>query len=1452
MDEDVEYISTNNPMPTYFQFTYVPEGDEVITSITIDASDMQKSAQYKPYYSSIPVTGCKDNAGGGKVCKVKNSLQIPGAVFNQLTINVNDPEVTIKFKFAIQDAETQELEYTKTFSVDNTRPKVISIKSDNCDASNNCYVASKRSNKVTIDMEDEQASFNRLWVVFKVGNELSYVSDCDGLTCYGYVSPQCNIAGNLPVSITNYLGSPSMDDARNAIIQDKSFFLICDPDIPQLVVDSKQIISSVGGNAAPLEESFTVQVEVIEKTSPTVSLTVIGDSIDSENVTASCLKARNKFVCNAAITAGAVDAGDYVLPLIIKDLAGNELRDEIDVRLLSATEKAPKIWKTKSVTQSSNSFLKSSMAFERTLYVSTNLTGRAGSRIVDVKAGAHCSPVIEGTTGFQGDISSINVLDFNEARKNEIVVVSKITIRESGSPNRYADLSKLEFECPLELVSVRGLRYYTLPQEENFTITINLKEGPTFYRNLEQEVKSVKSSVDNKLKIIKGYQLATNQIQQLCRICGFMTQTSVAMAGVEGTTSLLPFGQGISRTAGDISQRLGQDGNDGICGTKGVRTVCDFMACKKPYQSYLTDQLDSDGWLQDTSEYLGYNNFSDTMNPYKSLFVAAATLCVPAIMYHYQTYTGIECNYLRCLTEGTSGYGASVERCKQDKSTSECAFIWGAIADGIPIVSMIRDTAGRLADVVNDPVTLIGFANPFICKWAGGGSGTIVHSACNTVNNALSTLNVLNSVSDIFKPQGDPSSTCMDMQRYVSLDPKDWQRIGNFPEQEQATYTYDLGNGKHLDCVNTDCGIRGTTTKIIPTNAVNDPNPFENADNFVIYNDNKLQYDRYSLDKRLNKYHALNSQTIQLQKAMLDRQQLARNNLKILMNGGKATKTPKNKPITYDPDIQAKINAIDGSANLQEFNSKLNGDKPFQVIPLVKMKNAPSITKPFDKMTEPEINNLAKDLGFPTDEQINNLDNAEEILRLRDQQIKEHIETTAEIVEQIGSSNLEARRLNEDLDFTRDLGLFDKDGNYISDSAFFTAISESTRHRRNYYNQLMAKNPELKDSIQGVMDAEREYADFIGSSYDKLMKSKQTMKSQNTLDNKYLDRSGAELKGSNPAYEEELRKALGDVLIEFEQDSDNLAFDDPEYLQQVLQPAPPTPKEKFIKRVLDKIKDPKFTGDVNDAAKEVGNKLAQETGNDAYKDLLQKSIEKNKENSEKLNTELEEASKKIKDKKDELKTMDEFNKRFGSYKDVFKSAWGAAKGLASVRKLFDADWGTFSDNTLFGGLRSFLINDVSQVELNLCSAAKSDSKKAGTGDGVILNMVGGGSYRSGAYVTGRRSAQVTQDPTADAPYYGYWVSGSVATFKKEGLKFRVIITGSKGSKDITKDVTGMSTAVVGLNSQVPFGIPNGNYFEDEKLYDKICILFVSQNLNQYFDYVDIDNKRLCQKIISEE
>ena len=835
MNEKILYVSSNNPIPAMLKFSFKESTNQApIQSIVIDAREMHQDIRMQQYYQSISMS--------------QNSCQKINSTYNcsvsrttngqPLTLRITNSPVNINFRFFHEGGNITEINKTFTFAFDNTRPLLKFIGTENCHTDGVCYGAAGSPNKIVINFEDAQATFNRKLVAFRLGTEDSIVHECTGLTCYGYASPICDQARTIHLNIINYRNVPSQDDAGNPVDQRESNSIMCDPDKP--VITAKKVSSSSGLEAITTKDNIILTVNITESTSPVVNMSVNASNLGEDKVSASCVKVADNFVCTATFKSKTEVSGQYELFFSVRDLAGNMVKDSAMFNLLSVSEQEMvNIWDVKEVKQTTNTMIRRNMAVQRTFMAEIELKSNTGGTPTLVQAdakGIACVPTTENRTGNKGDATLTVLKIVPETNK----IYAQITLKGTGlsDNSRYESFTSLEYQCPIKLNTKQGLVFFSTPEQQNVTIKLTLNDAGTLDKYIKTEIDVSKDRIESNRKMYQWYDDTVGQFKSLCSIFTAIDSTSGIISGVEEVLALNTVTAGAAVPTGLAADKISV-----LSRATGLpfREVCEFMACTSDYNTFALDILNNIPLVNDISEYAGYSNFASTMNPYKSELIAYASLCIPAWIHHQKMRNAIECHYLECLTNGVTNYGATVASCQDQKAFNTCAYNTGAIFDSIPGVSLLRDAGNRLVDIMKDPISLFGTLAPLACALIPE-KGTVFHASCNIYVTLTSVPNAINTIQAIATERADPSTNCQVVLNSIDPLTRAWAPVGNYPEG-YSYYSSKEVNGVKVTCNQDLCCIGSADCKTAGVFAI----PVWNFDRNVA--ENLIFYD--STGKRL-------------------------------------------------------------------------------------------------------------------------------------------------------------------------------------------------------------------------------------------------------------------------------------------------------------------------------------------------------------------------------------------------------------------------------------------------------------------------------------------------------------------------------------------------------------------------------------------------------------------------
>ena len=711
-NNSIEYFSANTPLTVNLGVEIVSED---IRGVRFNISDVNDAYIYNTLtsnYDSLDISRASCDFSEG----------VHSCVFRNIILQKSSPEIVI-------EAEKDQSVASATITLQETsaNPEVTFIGTENC-YDDRCYIRSG-NNDILLEFSGSDAGFSRGLVAFRAGSYSGFVSSCEGESCVGGLNINCDDGQQFSATLSPYRGRPSSDDAGREI-SSSVFYLICDSSPP--VVEDLWVVEARDIGVTEISESFTVRANVSDRISPIVDMKVIGDNVNSDNVSGSCNDVDGVFHCSAQVRANVEERGSYVVPVIFSDASGNEVESSVEVDLVEIDRSAPPdFWSVSSVKQSTDSMTIRNMGFRRDVFLEVSLSGNADLLRATV-SDFRCVPVEEGVTGERSDVQGLDILRVDYDENNVYLKFSLHEASLSGGSNRYSDFSTLEYECGLDLSSKHHGFFYSEVEKENFTIVINLEEGHTLD-------KYIMDRIEDSERRIEGYDYLTNfekGMDALNLICQGIFAVDSSKAGTAASQVVLEAAgitAGAARALGVVTDSL--DGaSDSLVNIGSV--PCELLTCKSTYLDELGLGVGEIFNVDSIAAELGASSM-DLFDPYRSEIVAYATACVPAWIYHQRVKQGIECNYLECLNSGIREMGFTVEQCERNKAYDHCLRQAGNVFYMLPFSGMFSDLASDFSNLVGDPANLIGGAVSLSCRLLRDTSSA-VHGGCVLTQSAMS------------------------------------------------------------------------------------------------------------------------------------------------------------------------------------------------------------------------------------------------------------------------------------------------------------------------------------------------------------------------------------------------------------------------------------------------------------------------------------------------------------------------------------------------------------------------------------------------------------------------------------------------------------------------------------------------------------------------------------------
>ena len=746
---------------------------------------------------TISASACS-SASNGYECHIRN---IPLFVSQSPSLI----EIT-----AHKGMQREQSNYSVNLNLYEAEPELDKVDTHGCE--DECFIG-PNTDMITLEFTGTTAGFNRGHVYFILGDENKLVDWCEDNTCYSRVRSNfaCSHRETLPLTLTNYAGRQTRDDAGNNVLPTTKF-LTCDNNPP--IIDEILAISTDGFEAVGDEDGFKIRVLAQDDTS---NVLFMNATIEGQTQSATCTKGTDGFVCEASFEA--MQIGEVTVSVELFDQAMNRAFDTQTITILQSSDE--QITLTATSTISNPRMNRQNLGFAREIYATAKINN---AQLIDAQL-RQCTPRSE-TTGNSGDLSQTRLLGFEGDE-----IYFRTTLAQQGSGDRYEGFNVLEYECEAR---ARVIRDNVLYGSQTFTIPIRIEL--TGQRRLsdyiDAELDAVKERTENRAKVIGTARETINYVE---RLCGFgragsaaMAVTGAGVAAVETAavaTSWVPgVGQGLTAKAISYGNWYEQTGEWLSENLAGFARACEILTCNNDFifGSGVAEVFDGSSAMQGWASALDYDKPSDALDPWRSEPIAYMTLCVPAIVSHQEKRLTNECNYATCLVETVGGMGADIDVCKRQKAMNECVHITGSAINTFVPAAMFTQSADLVQSVVNDPVQAVGLAWSAVCAvrvpFTKGLCGLEAHGS-----QAVIFGNQLLNMGDMFSRPYSSSNYCDTAFSYADQS-NQFYRNRTIPsldmqddfEIEKYQNTYNLGENSDLICTATECTLsRNRNVKLV-------------------------------------------------------------------------------------------------------------------------------------------------------------------------------------------------------------------------------------------------------------------------------------------------------------------------------------------------------------------------------------------------------------------------------------------------------------------------------------------------------------------------------------------------------------------------------------------------------------------------------------------------------------
>ncbi|MBI2208223.1 hypothetical protein HYU50_01905 [Candidatus Woesearchaeota archaeon] len=674
-------------------------------------------------------------------CSWQISLAPDGSGLKKVTILASD-----------SSGNNAKTEITKSFGLDNEGPVVLSLATSQvidgqsfAKSNNNTFIATFRD-EAGVKPTDIKLHADAL------------VKDAD--SCAQVVDIwQCtwsNINLLNPGKVKVFIDTDSKDRVGNAVSEKFEREVVVDSANPKLI---QLVVKGIGGKQETIEDFIIagdkLQVEaVIEDDSLQKAVADFSRFIfNAQEVDAdACTKTGEKTVV-CSWTTSSIDIEGFIDDFIrfeFTDIAGNTLEAKEPLKVFGVTGgETPDFWQ--SAVQCSPSLLdrETMPLINQRAFCLVSL--RPKSLVDDLGTFEDVEPVSASLGECNGDLSFVDdiKLENNEFSKEPLI---RINFRKQD-----ANIDKLDFLCPIDIISRKGNNIFTVPEKENVDITFQLYNQPLgeVSESVQKKIDDAVEDSNNILKVATFFKKIFFYGQRTCEIGNTIVNVIVLYkvagkvwanwdAATTGTPANPP--AKAQRISWDIITEEARQ--ETLKGWPFFTKACNFVNCKtvidtgsgalRVDETAITFKFeDPDSllgkWRQAgngiiktldvegvVSKYVGgggkESNPARFMNPKDSIVVASLTACIPGIIYGLDKYRQIQCMYADCLQTGVGEQGLPVFACEDQKGYATCKYVVGEAFKVIPITAAFDYYANLIKSTLANPFKILGAGMAAACN----------------------------------------------------------------------------------------------------------------------------------------------------------------------------------------------------------------------------------------------------------------------------------------------------------------------------------------------------------------------------------------------------------------------------------------------------------------------------------------------------------------------------------------------------------------------------------------------------------------------------------------------------------------------------------------------------------------------------------------------------------------
>ncbi len=709
-----------------------------VESITADLSGLTTNPAKKQQYKSITIdpASCVSQ-------QEKFSCAIPD-------IQLQPAQATVSITLEIENSEGNSSNQTlsKTFTISNSNPEISFFGSDKCSQEGKCFIKDGINN-ILLQFTGSSAGFSTRQVYYSAGAQASRASECSNSECYGGLFVECN-DGPVNIFITSSGSSPSQDDAGNLLAGKTSATLYCDNTNPEIAEFSAA--SSTGLNFTKSGDKIIVTAQVREETKPliVVNFSDFGEGL----VEGTCTEKEIYWECSASATA---KPGPYTgtLTAVVSDIVGNTAAAQAEIDVLAVdTNQSPDLWRIGKAIYSPDVFNKKFIPqSDNNIYIYLKLEPKKKSAESLLVVPKGC--IAEQGYGVDGLIQTEGDNALLTKQRGATNIVLNLNLRKSQSD--YNNYDELRFTCSIDVYSKWGDVFFSKPEQENYSITIKLLDTDDVGVNVQNEIDSVKEGVEQERKDWQQISTFVSYMDPVCRqVLPFFSKTSQALDSAAVTLEGIPGAQGAAQGVSNAATRV-NDVHGEAKAAPAIGQVCRFITCDTAVNKAIPSLMGDLPGVGTMTKLAGYNNanYEDIFDPYKSIYLAYMSACLPAVVDLQERHRAVNCEYIRCLSEDVSA-GYPISSCQSAKSYSTCKYYTGEIFELIPYTALQRRLGDKVKAILSNPASIAGMGlSNLLCKKV---HSPIAHAACSIPEN----IKEIKTYVDMYTKWPAPSSSTTD------------------------------------------------------------------------------------------------------------------------------------------------------------------------------------------------------------------------------------------------------------------------------------------------------------------------------------------------------------------------------------------------------------------------------------------------------------------------------------------------------------------------------------------------------------------------------------------------------------------------------------------------------------------------------------------------------------------